>query len=291
MERCGNPGALFVRLSYLLKFYSYIFTYRHDYDCVFVHMNPEYVVLAAPLWRLWGKRVTLWYTHKSVTLSLRIAARLAHLIFTASKESFRLPSYKVRVVGHGIDTSRFASDPQLHDGFVVGTVGRITKSKQLECIIDAAASLSEAVPQTRVHIAGAPATDGDRAYEASIREHANKMLGVRAQFVGPLSHDNVPVFLNGIDVFVNMSQTGSLDKAILEAMACGVPCITTNDAGREVVRVVAPGLVQGTDVAAQLRTVAHWSDDERAAYRTAATAYVTAQHSLPALITRIIGTI
>ncbi len=83
---------------------------RAEYDAVFAHMSPEFVVAAGWVWRLFGKQAGLWYTHKSVTVWLRIAEFISHDIFTASKESFRLPSKKVIVTGHGIDTEFFSPD-------------------------------------------------------------------------------------------------------------------------------------------------------------------------------------
>ena len=53
----------------------------------------------------------LWYTHRSVTLRLRLAERAATRVVSASPESFRLPSDKLRVIGHGIDTQRFTPAP------------------------------------------------------------------------------------------------------------------------------------------------------------------------------------
>ena len=70
-------------------------------------MNPEYIVLGGLWWKLWRKKITLWYTHKSVNLKLRIATKLADKIFTASEKSFRLVSKKVNIMGHGINIEQF----------------------------------------------------------------------------------------------------------------------------------------------------------------------------------------
>ena len=78
---------------------------RHD--AVFIHMAPMFAILAAPWARVWGKRIGLWYTHKAVTWKLRIAEKFVDVIFTASPESFRLPSKKVIITGHGIDTELY----------------------------------------------------------------------------------------------------------------------------------------------------------------------------------------
>ena len=93
-------------------------------------MNPEYIVAAGVLWKILHKRIALWYTHKSVNLKLRIAAALANVVFTASKESFRLPTKKLRVVGHGIDTDFFFPDPAIKRGDWFLSAGRLMKSKR-----------------------------------------------------------------------------------------------------------------------------------------------------------------
>ena len=38
---------------YLLRFYTYIWSNRKEYDSVFVHMNQEYILLAGLFWRMW----------------------------------------------------------------------------------------------------------------------------------------------------------------------------------------------------------------------------------------------
>ncbi|MEK7535920.1 MAG: glycosyltransferase [Patescibacteria group bacterium] len=185
-----------------------------DYQSVFVHMNPEYVVLAGWYWRLMGKCVGLWYTHKHVDLKLRIAEKFANVIFTASPESFRLRSNKVIVTGHGIDTDHFSPSPQMQGNRVV-SAGRISKSKHIEEMIATAA------PE-RLLVAGAPITDEDKRYLDT--------LSGKADFVGSIKYAEMPNFYRSAKLFLNASTTGSLDKAVLEALACAVPVRTSNEA-------------------------------------------------------------
>ena len=77
-----------------------------EYDIVFVHMNPEYIVIAGTLWRLMSKKIALWYMHKSVNLKLRIAV-FSQILFYRVCRGFRLPTKKLHVMGHGIDTDFF----------------------------------------------------------------------------------------------------------------------------------------------------------------------------------------
>lgn len=90
-----------------LRFIFQIFWQIPRHDAIFVHMAPIFAVIAAPWARLWRKRIGLWYTHGTVTWRLRLAEKLVNVIFTASPESFRLPSKKLIITGHGIDTNLF----------------------------------------------------------------------------------------------------------------------------------------------------------------------------------------
>jgi len=191
---------------------------RKEYTSVFVHMNPEYIVVAGMLWRLMNKRIVLWYTHKSVNLKLRVAAFLTDVIFTASKESFRLKSKKVRVMGHGIDTDFFTPDPSIARGDWWLTAGRLNKSKRHDIAIHMAARAGK-----ELHIIGA-------GPELSNLETLTRKLGVRATFLGGLSHMQVRDEFHRADRFLHTSETGSLDKMILEAVACGCPVVTSDTA-------------------------------------------------------------
>jgi len=43
-------------------------------------------------------------------------------------------------------------------------------------------------------------------------------------------HDRIAEVYGNAEAFVNLSQTGSVDKAVLEAMACGCVAVTSNEA-------------------------------------------------------------
>lgn len=213
------------RLKYLLRFYKIIWKLRHEYDSVFVHMNQVYVILGAPFWRVLGKKIGLWYMHGSTPFSLRIAEILTHKIYTGSAESFRLKSSKVIVTGHGIDTQRFAPQdvPKTID---LITVGRITKSKNLFVLIDVLNEIKHWHPTT-LTIVGVAITSEERAYEALLNKKiVEEGLKDSVHFKGKISQKDLPAVLNQAKVFVTTAQNGSLDKAVLEAMSCGLPIIS-----------------------------------------------------------------
>ena len=107
-------------------------------------MCPEYVLAAAPTNRIFRKKSVLWYTHREVSLKLRLAAKLVDKIFTASKESFRLPSKKVVIAGHGIDIEHFKPRGSSASGDTLKllSVGRVSPSKDLMFLIEELLRLS-----------------------------------------------------------------------------------------------------------------------------------------------------
>lgn len=184
------------------------------YDNVLVHMNPEYLVVSGWLWHLRGKKIILWYMHKSVDLKLRIAEKFANIICTASKESFRLPSKKVRIVGHGIDTEFFTPDNSVVRGAHVLSVGRLMPSKRHDLAIEIAAKDGR-----ELRIAGA-------GPEQAHLESLARTLGTRVTFLGGLPQTALRDEYRRAAYVIHTSETGSLDKVVLEAVACGCPVVT-----------------------------------------------------------------
>ena len=85
------------RLAYTWKLLKYSWTERKNYDRVFVHLTPHYVVLGGWLWRLLGKEVVLWYSHTFVDWWLWVAEKFANVILTTSENKFRIKSTKVKI--------------------------------------------------------------------------------------------------------------------------------------------------------------------------------------------------
>ena len=210
--------SILLRAYYAWRFLSLVWKLRNDYDAVFVHMNPEYVVLGGFWWRLWHKRIALWYTHKGVTLKLRMAELLVDIIFTASRESFRLPSKKVRVMGHGIDTEFFSPDPSIARGEWILSAGRLMQSKRHDLAIRRAAREGKVL-----RIAG----EGPERANLEALAHTQHAT---VQFLGGLAQTQLRDEYRTAAYFVHTSETGSLDKVVLEALACGLKVVTDDPA-------------------------------------------------------------
>lgn len=270
------------RLKVAARFLSHVLKRRRDYDTVFVHMNPEYLLLAGFLWRCMQKPVALWYTHKSVTLVLRIAERLATRILSASRESFRLGTRKLIVLGHGINGSRFSPPivPSARNAFI--TTGRISATKRIDIMLDAFCLLHARGHLFDFTIIGGPAASQDFVYEQELRARIAALpFAERVHLMGPVSHRVLPQLLGGAHVFVNASTTGSLDKAVLESMASGLIPVTSNEAFEKVLPADLFVRTGTADAFASAFERAMSYEPER--FRT----YVKENHSLELLIPRI----
>ena len=228
-------------------------------------MNPEYLVLGGLLWRLWRKKTVLWYTHKNVDLKLRVATALADEIATASKESFRLRSRKVHVVGHGIDTDFFAPGEPGKRGSAVLSVGRLSKSKRHDLAIEAAALAGR---ELRII--------GDGPERKNLELLAQK-LHASVRFLGGLGQAALREEYRTAAYLIHTSETGSMDKVVLEALACGLPVVSTSEVYKTLPVRIVPATPQ--DVAAALDLPGE----------AGGAAAVRAQYSLPALISRVLA--
>jgi glycosyltransferase involved in cell wall biosynthesis len=270
---------------------------RRRVDGVFVHMVPLYAILAAPWARLAGAPTALWYTHKRVSWKLRLAHRLVDRVVTASPESFRLPGDKVVVTGHGIDTDVFrpAGGPRPERPFTVLSVGRISPIKDYETLVEAADILVNQRQRRNLRwvVVGEAGTPAQGAYRERLgAEVQRRGLSEYLEFAGAAPHRQVVGYYQRADLFVNLSRTDSLDKAVLEAMACGLAPLTCNLAFGPLLGALAPRLTfaaqDAPGLADKIERLARLSEMERETLGRELRAVVVQRHSVEGLMDRLV---
>lgn len=282
------------RLRYLWHFYRYIWQERKRYDAVFVHMIQMYVLLGGVFWRMFGKTVSLWYAHGHVPFTLRLSQPLTHIIFTSTESGYRLKSHKVHVIGQGIDTRRFAGAHPYSASSVlrVISVGRISPVKAYETLIEAIEQLVAKGLTMRVTIVGGAGTPEQEPYVIKLKETVERkgLAGV-VQFAGVIPNRDILPYLHDADIFVNPSQTGSLDKAAAEAMAAELPMLTANEAFKEVLGEYRESLMYEKGSARALAEKIEWiaglSPEERASIGAGLRELIVCNHSLEGFIKKI----
>lgn len=147
-----------------------------------------------------------------------------------------LPASRVTVIGNGVDTRRFG--PLDHadrtrarlalgadDGHVVAvSVGRFVPQKAQHRLVSLAARLRTSHPQLRWALVGWGPEEP--ALRDAIARH-----GVGDVFRLLLDRQDVPDLLRAADLYVSTSTWEGMPIATLEAMAAGLPVVTTDTEG------------------------------------------------------------
>ena len=259
-------------------------------DAAFAHMSPLFAAMAGPALKARKVPLTLWYAHgRGGGRSLRMAQRFADTVVSPSRSSFPLPG-PVVVTGHGIDTDLFTPGTRTaHPGFGVVSVGRLSPTKRLDVFVQAAALVVD--PAMTFSVIG-PVLAGDEAYAEGLRRKAQEGQG-NVTFREAIDAEALVDLYGTTDSAVNVCEADSVDKSGLEAMACGVPLLTSNASLVEIVSEVEPGLAVPAGNAAALADALVRLAGEPAAARQALgmrlRELVERDHSLDRLIDLLVG--
>lgn len=132
---------------------------------------------------------------------------------------------------------------------------------------------------------GEPRTKEDEKYREYIEDQLREQYLTPRVVIRPFPQDQVVSFLQSAAAFLHASET-ALDKAVLEAMACGCPVISTNPA----VQAVLPEICHATDeaMASRVQYILELSEEERRSLSQDLRRRVVEGHSLEQLIKRLI---
>jgi len=132
------------------------------------------------------------------------------------------------VMDYGIEVERFAAGtPALPpNGPIVGTVARLAPQKDQRRIVEAAPIVLERHPGARFVVVG----DGELRSDL---ERRVRDAGLETRFTFTGERRDVPDLLASFDVYVLPSLYEGLPHSLLEAMAAGVPVVTTATGGSE----------------------------------------------------------
>jgi glycosyltransferase involved in cell wall biosynthesis len=185
--------------------------------------------------------------------SLQTASyRLAHRVVANSAAARSrlvdegVASSAIAVIPNGIDLRRFSPPPSRPRGRRVVMVANLRPGKGHEILLEAAAAVLRNVPDARFTIAG----DGPRKVEL---QRMARELGVDGAVTFLGHRPDVPALLREHDVFAFPSFMEAAPNAVMEAMAAGLPVVTTRVGGiPEVVHHEKSGLLTDAGDAAGL---------------------------------------
>jgi glycosyltransferase involved in cell wall biosynthesis len=153
--------------------------------------------------------------------------------------SLGLAADRILVVGNGVDTARFqcmdrrAARERLGlagDGPVLVSVGALVERKGFHRVLECLPALCRQFPGLRYLIVGGAGPEGD----CSARLRAltiDRGLQDCVVFLGAVAPDDLTVPLSAAEVFVLATSNEGWANVFLEAMACGLPVVTTEVGG------------------------------------------------------------
>ncbi|MFN0298881.1 MAG: TIGR03088 family PEP-CTERM/XrtA system glycosyltransferase [Burkholderiales bacterium] len=150
-------------------------------------------------------------------------------------ERIGIAAQRISHVCNGVDTDRFAPDSSSssewlperfkgEDKLLIGSVGRIQAVKDHATLLHAFSMLIETSPALRARLRMTIVGDGPLLTE--LRAYAD-LLKIADLVWFPGALDNIPDVLRALDVFVLPSLNEGISNTILEAMAAGIPVLTT----------------------------------------------------------------
>jgi len=149
----------------------------------------------------------------------------ARTILSENPELF--PADRIHVIYNGVDWSRFDSLSKTavnrlqQDRIVLGNAGRLVPQKGQEILIEVAKQLKDKGYSFEIVVAG----EG-KLKESLLQKALDEGVAEQLRFLGFV--DNMPQFLNSIDIFLFPSHWEGFGYVIAEAMYCEKPVVAFN---------------------------------------------------------------
>ena len=183
------------------------------------------------------RRSTIWCARACAALSSRLPSAIVCNSDAAASIHVALgyDGDRMRIIPNGVDVETFRPDSSARsdvreelgvpgDGFLIGLVGRFHPQKDHRGFVDAAGRMASLDGRARFVLCGENVTR-DNPVLASWIEVTG--YGDRFHLLGVRS--DVRRITAALDVSTSSSSHGeSFSNAVVEAMACGVPCVVTD---------------------------------------------------------------
>jgi glycosyltransferase involved in cell wall biosynthesis len=271
------------KLTYLLRFYSLIWKFRHEYDAVFVHMNQEYILLGGFFWKIFGKKVALWRNHFAGSFLTQLAGRICNRVYYTSTASYTARFKNAIQMPIGLNADIFKPVPTQRKKGSLLYVGRISSSKRIKALLEALKEVRATRQDLTLTIVG-PTLQGEAEQYLEMLKTYTQEHSLPVTFFGSVPWEQLPTVYSAHELCINLSPPGMFDKVIGEALLCGCDVVTTNYDAKDLLH----DRVLETDFAEQLTTYLrtfqyNQSDVEMIAKK------MLDRHSLRTLVTQVIA--
>ena len=177
-------------------------------------LKLDYKILGPVFKAIWKKAAVL------VACSEGLKTRALHF----------LPSVSIDVIPNGVELERFypVESSKAAESLRLLTVGRLSVTKRVEMLITAVQMLHKAGYKVHFTIVGGGGLE-DELRQIILERN----LGDIIEITGRIEPEKMPQVYRQNDIFVSASMQEGMSNAMLEAMASGLPIITTRCEGVE----------------------------------------------------------
>jgi len=139
-----------------------------------------------------------------------------------------MPMVSIDVIPNGVELDRFFPPENTEKPEVLRllTVGRLSVTKRIEMLIEAIEILHRTACKVRLTVVG-----GGKMEQQLRKIAAEKELGDVIKITGRIGAEKMPEVYRNNDIFISASMQEGMSNAMLEAMASGLPIVTTRCEG------------------------------------------------------------
>ena len=166
-------------------------------------------------------------TKIALALSKILSQQASAIIYCAHSSmqhhhAFGFKNANSQVIANGVFLDKFQPNPQLHEPTVIGFAGRYHTAKGYPYLFETMGLLKD--KNIIFKIAGSGASLDNVEVKALFEQH--QLDAQKVQLLDQIS--DMPAFYQSIDAFLMTSITEGFPNVLVEAMASGLPCISTD---------------------------------------------------------------
>lgn len=240
------------------------------------HIYTEY-----PSWKIFIEKI---FCKKVIAISESVKSEIL---------SRNIPESQIQVIYNAIDTSKFQvkSSKSLDSKAIrLGNVARIMPQKKGQfLLLEAIAELKKDYPAIHCDFAGGVSPKYQSEYQKLLDYIESHQLTNNITFCG--SMNDIPSFLDSINIFILPSYYEGFGIALIEAMAAGLPCIASNiDGPKEIISDSNLGVLfesgNVSDLVYKIKEVIeHYSSYDP----NKISAYISSKFSMPVMIDNLLS--
>lgn len=229
---------------------KYLFKYMHiirKYKIDIIHCQSNDTVRFSLFSKMLNPKIKIYYTvhdtntfNKLKGIDIIVNNIICNNIIAISSSVYKeiverkIDDKKVKIVYNGIDLSMYSTKKEIHESINIACVARIIpRKKGQDILINSIKEVKSKYPNVKCYLVGDTDNNTEKVSLKKLVDDNN--LENQIVFTGNI--DNIPRFLETIDIIVMPSRYEGFGLALIEAMASKIPVIASDiDGPKEIIK-------------------------------------------------------